>query len=930
MHKKNKPASPGSGSHPQGTIDATRLLPPRSSNSLVPRQALTGRLLDARQRRCFVLRGPAGYGKTTALIAWRQQLLPLGYDFAWLTLTGEDNDLNRFLDYLLASLAQVDPEITREAAQLEGRGTDSETVERTVISLVRGIAERGRELVLVLDDLHNLTNTAIHEALQWLLDYAPANLHLTLVSRSVVPLSLARLRSQALTLELDGNDLRFLPEESEQFLKGQLNQITPGEARQLHDLTDGWAAGLQLLCVSRRRPRQVQGEPGQLRDIPAFETFFANEVLAQLSQSDHELLVHMAVCNKFCVPLCAALTGHPQAIGEAATLLERLESDNLFLISVESGTEQRWFRLHPLLRETLLKRFATLGKDEQRTVHARAWSWFRDHDQLDEAVRHAVLGGQAADAARLVEAHSERLYAQGDLRLLVDLMRCLPAEQVQASSALSILMVRLHIFARDFTAASQLLDHLWQTIPHSDAVTRFRLVMLRATLAVQCDDTESAMAVLPQMLHPPREADAVLVGGSINIRSWLYMHRGEYELARRIQLERPQLLVDGMPLTGTAAGTLQGRCLVGLSLAMQGKVNQAERVYRDVLYEAERGGKACTDARHLATALLGQVLYETNQLQAAYELLTGWLDILERISIPDSVLRVYSILGSIQWLAGHRQEAFAYVERLEDYASKLKLDRLQAYSLVWRVYWHLQLGDQVAAETRMAQLDALHARHLGTDDSPLKEIQVLALHAQARMRAARGDLQGASLRLEQLLAWCEGHGRQGLAVRMLMFSASVDRQRGQHELAHTKVMEALRRGHRFGLMRSLLDAHPGALDLINEVAAQESLDPVLTFYVERLQTAGAVAVVGPTLAQEKSAGSRRPAPQGFEELSERELEIMLLLAQALPNKKIARALGLSPETVKWHLSHIYSKLGVNSRDEAVARMRDFESGREDA
>lgn len=925
MHNKNRPTAPNSNSH-AAAIDASRLLPPRSSGTLVSRQALTSRLIDARQRRCFVLRGPAGCGKTTALIAWRQQLLPLGYDFAWLTLNTDDNDLSRFIEYLLASLAQVDPQIAREAAQLEGRGTDGEAVERTVISLVRGIANRGRELVLVLDDLHNLTNTAIHEALQWLLDYAPPNLHLALVSRSVVPLSLARLRSQALTLELDLSDLRFSAEESEQFLQDQLGQISPSEARQLHDLTDGWVAGLQLLCVSRRRAGQGQAQPGQLRDIPAFERFFANEVLAHLAPGDCDLLVYLAVCNRFCAPLCAALTGQPQAVGEATRLLGRLESDNLFLISVQSASEHRWFRLHPLLRETLLKRFATLSEDEQRTVHARAWSWFRDHDQLDEAVRHAVLGGQAPDAARLVEAHAERLYAHGDLRLLVDLMRCLPAEQVHVSSALSILMVRLHIFARDFTAAAQLLDHLWQTVPDSDAGARFRLVMLRATLAVQRDDTESAMAVLPQMLHPPREADAVLVGGSINIRSWLYMHRGEYELARRIQLERPQLLVDGVPLTGTAAGTLQGRCLAGLSLARQGQVTQAERVYRDVLYESERGGKACTDSRHLAAALLGEVLYETNQVQAAQELLTGWLDILERISIPDSVLRVYSILGSIQWLAGNRLEAFAYVERLEDYANKLGLDRLLAYSLVWRVHWHLLLGEQVAAEHRMAQLDAIHARHQNVEGSPLKEIQVLALHAQARMHAARGDLQGASLRLEQLLAWCENHGRQGLAVRMLMFGASVDRQRGQEALARTKVLDALRRGQRFGLMRCLLDAHPSALDLINEVA-QEQLDPLLTFYVERLQAARPDPVVAAP-REDKPSTTRRPTRQGFAELSERELEIVLLLAQALPNKKIARALGLSPETVKWHLSHIYSKLGVNSRDEAVACMRDFEAAKD--
>jgi len=134
----------------------------------------------------------------------------------------------------------------------------------------------------------------------------------------------------------------------------------------------------------------------------------------------------------------------------------------------------------------------------------------------------------------------------------------------------------------------------------------------------------------------------------------------------------------------------------------------------------------------------------------------------------------------------------------------------------------------------------------------------------------------------------------------------------------------LRRGQRFGLVRSLLDAHPDGLKLICDIAAREALDPVLAFYVERLQAAEATT---PAISKAKPAttATSKPLTAGIEPLSEREIEVVRLLAQALPNKKIARALGLSPETVKWHLSHIYSKLGVNSRDEAVARVRDLES-----
>nr|WP_280043695.1 AAA family ATPase [Pseudomonas sp. Hg5Tf]MDH2561894.1 AAA family ATPase [Pseudomonas sp. Hg5Tf] len=245
----------------QSPIVSTKLIPPRSTGRLISRERLQEQMLKARRQRCIVLQGPAGCGKTSTLIAWRQALLPLGFDVAWLTLSADDNELTRFLDYLLASLGYVDPSLVHEATQLEGRGIDSEAVERTVITLVRSIARRGGELVLVLDDLHHLTDVGIHQALQWLIDYAPANLHLVVVSRSAVPLSLARLRSQDQVQTLNLRDLRFTAAESEQFLKAQLGQIDARDAKLMHELTDGWVAGLQLLAVSRKkivRPQRRQ------------------------------------------------------------------------------------------------------------------------------------------------------------------------------------------------------------------------------------------------------------------------------------------------------------------------------------------------------------------------------------------------------------------------------------------------------------------------------------------------------------------------------------------------------------------------------------------------------------------------------------------------------------------------------------------------
>jgi len=913
------------------TLDRSKLLPPRSGNKVVARDRLVSRMIEARRLRCCVLKGPAGCGKTTSLIALRQQLLPLGFDVAWLSLNSDDNEPGRFIDYLLGSLAQVDPVMVQEASLLEAHGFDSESVERTMITLVRGIAGHPREVVLMLDDLHTLTDVGIHQALQWLLEYAPANLHLLLGTRSTVPLSLARLRSHEQILELDLRDLRFTPQESEQFLRQQIAEISPQEIRELHEMTDGWVAGLQLLAVNRRKSAPHPSRAGetpqeQLRDNRAFADYFQSLVLSHLSVTDVELLVHTAVCNRFCASLCAALVGRPDAVSDAVALLSRLESDNLFLIPLESTDQEAWYRLHPLLRETLLELFSGHPEEQQRTVHARAWRWLREHEQLVDAVRHAVAGGEAIAAACLVEERLEALYAQGDLRILVELARLLPRAQIETSIRLRLLLARMQVFSRDFTACDESVAQLEADIPADDEDARFRVAMLRAVLAVQRDDTAEAMQVLPQLLNPPSSTNSVMLGGCLNILSWLYMNCGEFERARQIQLERPPLLVNGAPLLGTAGGSLQGRCLIGLSLALEGQFAQAERIYREVIYEAQRHGRSCADALHLATALLGDTLYESNDIAGALQLLEPQIDLLERLSIPDSVLRALEVMGKAHWAAGNRREAFAYMERLDDYARRHNLDRLLAHALAWQVQWHLLLGEVVAAETKISQLDVIGARHPEVARSPRKDIFVIIENAHVRWEAAHGDLHSATLRLNRMIELTEQDNRRLAVTRLTMLSAVFDAQRGHLDSAGAKVIDVLRAGHRYGQLRSVLDAHPDALELIETLTREQALDPVLEFYVERLRATRQTSTADKRgAAAEPHRNSGLSLGAGMEPLSERELEVLRLLAQALPNKKIARALGLSHETVKWHLRHIYSKLGVGSRDEAVARLRDAET-----
>ncbi|WP_326539203.1 LuxR C-terminal-related transcriptional regulator [Pseudorhodoferax sp.] len=893
----------------------SRPVPARAGGRLLERAALLERLLAARRLRCTVVCAPAGSGKTTLVAAWRRELVALGFDVAWLALGAEDGALAAFAQGLLTSLAAVDPALVRQVAPLGGA---DDAAERLAVALAQGLAAHPRDLVLVVDDADRLADPAALDLLQWLLDHAGAQLHIALVSRAPVPLSLGRLRSRSQTLELGWRELRFSLAETAQWLTAVHGAADARGAKALHAATDGWATGLQLLAGSAPPPAADGARPAAPRNAQALARYFEQQVLARLAADECALLVCVAPCNRFCAPLCAALADRPDGLVQALALLARLEAQNLFVVPVEQAGPAPWYRLHPLLREALQARFDAWAPERQRAVHGRAWRWFRDHGQLDEAVRHAVRAGEAAQAAELVERGAQALFLRGERRTLFALLRLLPAEQVAARPLLRIWMLRSQLFMREFEACARGIAALEQELPAADAVRRFQLAMLRATLCVHRDDSAGALRLLPQLAQMPDGVDPVARGGRNNILSWLHMHQGAFEEARRVQQDAPVLLVDGMPLVGTAGGSLQGRCLVGLSYAFEGQMTHAERIYRAVAAQAEQAGKACIDTYHLAIALLGDVLYELNEVQQACALLEDKVDVLERITIPDAVLRVLRLLSAAHWQAGHRLEAFAYLERLQAYAVRFGLDRLLAYSLADQAQHHLLLDETMAAQAVLARLDAVDARHAQAGQGALREIHEVAERARVGLAVAQGDFAGAAARLQALVARCEAHGHQRMAAHLLVRSAAVDARRGQPAASRLKLADALRRGHRLGLLRSLLDADPLARRMIGELLASGTLDPVQAFYAGRLQASQPGVPPQPA-----AAGARPGAGPGAEAFSEREAEVLRLLAQAMPNKKIARALGLSPETVKWYLSRLYAKLQVAGRDEAVARVRDM-------
>ena len=896
---------------------ATKLAPPRQVGWQVPRERLLSRMLEARRARCMLLVGGAGAGKSSALMAYQLALVPLGFEVAWLSLSPEDDEPALFLDYLVASLAGLDVGQVREAQWLTDMAPERESAECLMVSLIQAINSCGKEVILVIDDLHLISESVLRaSALQFLIDHAPPNFHLVLAARHAPPLALGRLQAEGQLVELGPQDLRFTRSETAAYLHKLHGRSDAREVDRLHRLCEGWPAGLQLLAMKRA---SAGAADSPIHDASSFASYFEHEVLSQLSDTEVGQLVRVAVSARFCMRLAAALLANPDgsaASVDASRLVAKIERENLFLVPLESADHERWFRLHPLLREVLLRRLAALPQAEQQGLHRRAADWFQAQGLVDEAVQHRLDAGEAEAAADLLEACADSLQMRA-YRGLAQLLHRLPPEVVQRRIKLRLLAIGLQMRLRQYEAAEASMDALARELPARPSLAHTQLALSRAALCVKRDDTEAAQAIIAATGPLPADADGWMVGSLTNLQSLILLHHGDFEGARAAQEQAPPRLVLGEPLLAGSQGILAGRCLAGLSFALEGHITQAEQLYREVLHGAQTHDGDCRDAVCMATALLGETLYERNDVAGTIALLAPQVDLLERFSLPDTVLRGLLTLARAHRHLGQQLESRAYLDRLEDLAQSQGLDRLYAAALVEQAHAHMRQLDLGAAARLIARLDTLAERHAKRGGS-LADIQSLVSGVHIRHALARGEFSLAQAQLTRFTAQCTAQGNWQRVARLKLLLAVQAQASGRQAQAEAWTLEALQLGHRLGLLRTVLDVHPDVALPVQALLAQDKLDPVLRFYAERLlQAQHSATNQAPTTASRKSTTALD------EPLTQREAEVLHMLVLALPNKKIARSLGLSIETVKWHLRNVYRKLNVAGRDDAVTRARDL-------
>lgn len=847
-------------------------------------------------RKLTLISAPAGYGKTTLMAEWiaTKEAAPF-VKIAWLSLEETDNDPARFFQYWLAALHHVDHTLGQDLQNLlEMPQMPPPTT--ILAELINDLAALPYLVVLVLDDYHTIQAQLIHAAIEFVLEHQPHNLHLVICTRQDPPFALAQLRVRASITEIRADDLRFTTDEAMQFFAQTMKlEIEAGAVRLLEMRTEGWIAGLQLAALSLQGQRDVTAFAQQFSGTHRYVIDYLVEQVLQRQQPDvRAFLVHTAILDRLCASLCDALWQSDSDTVPSAAYLTYLEHANLFLMPLDD--ERRWYRYHPLFADSLR---AELKPAQQTQLHRCAAHWFAAHALIGEAIQHAHQAQDFALAAHLIAQHSLATLQRGEVATLLDWLRLLPAEFVQANNSLVTSQAYTLFFTGQIAAASEVIEAALATgSGQGDPIMRGRLLALRAWFpALQNPVTTGETARAALALIDPEDALS---------RSFALIPLGHAQRLNGDLIESTQTFREAYR-EGKRANfplALLGAVYnLGFNLNEQGQRHAALAMCKDTLARfVDRRGNPLPLVG-MAYVPLALLHYEANELALACEYAQKGLD-LSRQSISAMILGgdAEYILAQVHNARGEQEAAVTLMRTMRIAAQHSGMVRVAAMLAASEADLCLRIG-LVEPATQWATalgftpdgiVMATSGRH------PLIYIQLLM---------AQGRWDDAQKVATRFAAHAHTQGRQVWLITVQLLQAGLARQLGDSEQAIRLLAQAVQLAAPENYCRRFLDYAQALADLLPRVrhVAPEFVD-------------GLMAAFGVTLPATAPPASSKRATL-IEPLRAREIEILLLLSAGLSNQEIAHKLVITIGTTKWHLNHIYAKLGVKGRTQAIARAR---------
>jgi LuxR family maltose regulon positive regulatory protein len=858
---------------------ASKTYIPTPRPTLVRRPRLVQVLNSGLDRALTLISAPAGSGKTVLAIEWAASC---GRPTAWLSLDEGDNDPAGFLSGLIACLRTVSADIGAGAAA-ELLSACAQPTESLLSALLDDIAELPAACLLVLDDYHCIQARPVADAIAFLLEHRPPQMHMAVVTRQDPDLPIARLRARGQLTELRAADLRFTRAETAEFLNHAMGLDLPADyVAALEARTEGWAAGLQLAAISLQG-RQEAGE--FIKSFTGSNSFVTDflmvEVLRRQPEDLVRFLLRTSVLDRLCGPLCDAVAAAPAGSGQET--LEHLERANLFLVPLDS--ERRWYRYHRLFADLLRQRLRRSGEESAAELHLRASRWYEDNGLEVEAFRHAAAAGDLDLAGRLIDGKGMPLHFRGAMAPVLHWLESLPATAMKSRPSLwvayaSALMMsgspgRVEARLRAAETALRGVE--------PDAKTRDlkgRIAALRAMAAVVSGEVETVLGQCQRSLELLGQDNLAFRTFTALAQAYALQFQGQAAEARRATMD----VLSEAQASGNLMCALAAASSIGLAQEAENLLHPAADTYRSML-------RMVGDPSHMGnyTAHLGlaRISYEWNDMDAALQHAQQAAGLVAQIEC-ESPAAPDVLLARLKLARGDAAGAAALLERAAESAHRPGFGEQVPEVTAARVLVLLHRGKTKAA-AHLAQESGLPA-------------------AVARVRLAQGEPSAAIAVLDPLLTQMETGGPGSERLRLMALASLALHAGGKKEAAVRLLGTALKLAEPGGCVRLFLDEGAPMAGLLSDALAHG----LASEYGEKILTA---------FEPRGLAG-----PDGWasmEALSRRELEILGLIAKGLSNQEIADRLFISLSTVKGHNLSIFGKLQVQRRAEAIVRAREL-------
>lgn len=888
----------------------TKLHRPPLPADLVPRPRLTELLNLHSLPPLILISAPAGYGKSTLakclVAAW-------DYPSAWLSLDQHDNDLRGFLRYFLAAVQSIFPDALPETEALL-MASPLPPISAIAKILINELDQIKQPFNLVLDDYQLIEKQAIHDLLNDLLLYPPRNLHLVLCTRMDPMLPLVTLRANSQLTEIRTQDLRFNQEETQLLFQKMIGEtIDQFVLSQVDTRAEGWVTGLRLAALALRHRIGRDSFEGELSLNNRYVTeYLVTEILAKQAASLSDCMLKTSIMERFCAGLCEAVcvqgegpagdgSTRPELTGDR--FMRWLQASNMFVIPLDD--QNKWFRYHHLFQDFLQQELTRrLSLDEIAKLHSAAGRWYAHNGWIDEALYHLLAAGEEDAAIQIVAQQRYSMMNATRWPNLEGWLNLFSTETVERSPELWMLKTWLVYHRGGYSELPALLEHLETVLENQPSQSvendlAGEICTLRSLLAYHFGQAEEAISqaqqaleVLPPELWIVRVLARTYLGASYLLRG--DENRGYHAYYGAFEEEQVQDKRFRATLLMTACNF---HWLTADLKSMAQAAKQCIALCQEIGYQEILG---------YGNYQLGRVRYHQDNLPMAKELFTG---VFSRPYLNYGTAYTNSAcgLGMTYQALGKEVEARQVAEGAIAFLLETGNTSQLPLALALQAELALMQGGISLASQWAEKLDPV---------PPLTPMPwFLAPHLTlVKVWIAQNtptSLDKAAELLSQLEEYLVGNHNTRFLIETLVLQALLDHARADQPAALTALEKALRLAQPGGFIRLFADLGPQVAYLLNQLRVDRELDA----YLNQIRSAFPGTQPAPaSLDLEKLA----------EPLTNRELEVLSLLAERRTNKEIALQLGITPGTVRQHSYNLYQKLDVGNRRQAVARA--FELG----